>query len=53
MKLQSALFPGPKDRKADLVIDIILKEFCDYFQIKDKIIYLNLYEFGDVKALCP
>ena len=52
MKLQSALFPGPKDRKAVLVIDIILKEFCDYFQRKDTIIYLNLYEFGNVKALC-
>ena len=45
MKIQSELFPGQKVRKAALGTDIILKEFYDDIQRKDKFVYLN---FGEI-----
>ena len=50
MKIQSRLLPWPKVMKATLVMDIILKEFCDYVQRKGKFIYLILLEPGNVKT---
>ncbi len=51
MKMQLRLLPWSKVVKAALVINIMLKEFCNYFQRKGKGIYLNLCEFCDVKIL--